>query len=140
MGVGDGGAVGPDLDGGGLAVDVDRDGVPIDFGLDGEVREELDGQHPGLEGAVLLADQHAALAGDGEGLVGLYLGLDDRTGGVEGYGRNGGEGRAGGLGVDCGRCGKEHGAGHAGRAKNPVHFVVLRVLPKANILRHFRGL
>ena len=33
-------------------------------------REELHGQGPGFEDAVLLADEDAALAGDGEGLVG----------------------------------------------------------------------
>ena len=44
--------------------------VAFDVGFDGEVREELDGQDPGFEGAVLLADEDAVFAGDGEGFEG----------------------------------------------------------------------
>jgi hypothetical protein len=62
------GAVGADLDLRGLLIHVDGHGVALDVGLDGQVREQLDRQHPGLECAVLLAQHDAALAGHGEGL------------------------------------------------------------------------
>ncbi len=66
-----------------LLVDVDGNGVALDVGLDGEVAEDFDGQDPGLECAVLLAEEDAALAGDGEGLESFGVGLDDGAGGVE---------------------------------------------------------
>ena len=62
------GAVRANLDLRCLAVHLDRDRVALDVGLDGEVRQQLDGQQPRFESAVLLADKNAALAGNGEGL------------------------------------------------------------------------
>ncbi len=65
-----------DFDVGGLLVDVDGDGVALDVGFDGEVTEELDGEDPRLELAVLGADEDAARPSDGEGLHGLHGAAD----------------------------------------------------------------
>jgi hypothetical protein len=100
VGVGDDGAIGADLDGGGLLIDVDGYAVALDVGFDCEVGEELDGENPGLEGAVLLTNEEAALAGDGEGFGGTGGGAEDGAGGVKGEGGDGGEGL--GVGRDSG--------------------------------------
>ena len=130
VGVGDDGAVGPDFDLCGLLVDVDGHGVVLNLGLDGEVAEDLCGQDPGLECAVLLAEENAALAGYGEGLEGFGVGLDDGARGVEGDGEQGIENRRGGLGQDRGsyrkqQCEAEQAAHHVGPCA-----------VKANSLRH----
>ena len=77
VGVGDGGVVGADLDLGGLRVDGDGDAIALEIGLDGEVGEELDGEDPGFELAVLGTDEDAAGASYGEGLDGLGGAVDD---------------------------------------------------------------
>ena len=74
-------------------VDVDGDGVVLDVGLNGQVGEDLDRQHPRFEGSVLLAEEDAVLAGDGEGLERFRMGADDRAGVVE---RDRSEGSEGG--------------------------------------------
>jgi hypothetical protein len=66
-----------------LGVDVDGDGVAFDVGLDGEVREELERHEPGFEGAVLLAQDYAALSGYGEGLLGFGVLTEDWAFGAE---------------------------------------------------------
>ena len=90
--VGDDGAVGAHLHFRCLPVHVDRHRVALDLGLDAEVREQLDGQDPRLEAAVLLAHHHAAFAGHGEGLFRLRMGLNHGTGSEERNGGNGVEG------------------------------------------------
>ena len=72
---------------------------------------ELHGQRPGFEDAVLLADEDAAFAGDGEGLVRLGMGLDHGAGGVEGDG---------GRGLKTGAAGWERIAGAKSRASASV--------------------
>ncbi len=111
VGVGDDGAVGADLDGGGVLVEVDGNGVASDAGLDGEVGEELDGENPRLERAVLTAEEDAVRAGDGEGLLGLDGGAENGAGDIK---RDGGDGRQGGRrslrgSEDCGGCAAEQG-------------------------------
>lgn len=118
VGVGDDGAVGADFNGGGLLVDVDGDAVALDVGFNCEVGEELDGDDPGFEDSVLLADEDAALTGHGEGFQGLGVGVDDGTGNVESDGGDGRKAGRAGLGGtrdgDCGNCGKKQGGGPAG--------------------------
>ena len=91
VGVGDGGVVGADFDGGGLVVEVDGCVVVLEAGGEAGVMEELDGEEPELKGSVLLAEDGATLAGDGEGLVGAGGTAEDEGIGVEREGRNGGE-------------------------------------------------
>ncbi len=50
---------------------VHRQGMLERVGFDGEVAEQLDGEHPSLERPLLLAGEDAAGASDGEGLAGL---------------------------------------------------------------------
>ena len=80
MAVGDGGVIGADFDVGGLRVDWDRDGVTLEIGFDGEMTEELDGEYPGLELAVLRAYDDALIAGYGEGVGGLGGARDGQLG------------------------------------------------------------
>ena len=139
--VGDDGAVGADFDRGRLRVDVDGDAVALDVGFDGEVGEDFDGKNPGLEDAVLLAEEDAVFAGDGEGLFGFSVRGEDGAGGFEGDGIEGCEG-GNCLGMDrsgdCGRCGKEQGqsecGGPARRSSETVHGVSPGVRLKANSL------
>jgi hypothetical protein len=138
VGVGNYGAIGADFDGGGLLVDVDGDAVAFDVGFDCEVGEDLDGENPGFEGAVLLADDDAVLAGDGEGLERLCVGADHGAGVVEcdgGYRRKAGRGHLRGIRLgwahngDRESQGKEQGGGPARRASEaksePWHCDVL---------------
>ena len=74
--VGDDGAIGADFDFCGLLIHIDGDGVALDLGLDGHVREELYGERPGFEDAVLLTENDGALAGNGEGLLSFGVGAD----------------------------------------------------------------
>ena len=80
MAIGDGGVVGLDFDVGRLRIDGNRDGVAFEIGFDGEVTEELDGEYPRFEGAILSADQDAAIPGYGERLRGLGGAVDRQTG------------------------------------------------------------
>jgi hypothetical protein len=91
VGIGDDGAVGAYLNGGGLLIDVDRDAVTFDVGFDREVGKKFDRKDPGFEDAVLLANEDAALTGDGEGLERLGVGVDCGAFMIEGHGSDGGE-------------------------------------------------
>ncbi len=67
VGISDGGVVGGDGNFSSGGVDVNGDIVAFDLGLDGEVTDELDGEDPGFEAAILLTEESATFAGDGEG-------------------------------------------------------------------------
>ncbi len=71
--------VGADLDVGRLWVDGDGDGVAFEVGFESEVAEELDGENPRLELAVLGADEDTARAGYSEGLRRLCRAADDEA-------------------------------------------------------------
>ena len=77
--VGDGGAVGAYFDLAGHRVQVERHRIVFDIGFDGEVREQLDRKYPGLEGALLLADEDPFRAGDGKRLASFDMLAEHRS-------------------------------------------------------------
>ena len=87
------GAVGADFDLRGLPVHVDGHVVAFDVGFDGQVREQLDGQQPSFEGAVLSSGQHTAFARYGKGLLRFGVGTNHRAGIIERKRGNGSEAR-----------------------------------------------
>src|SRR5271170_2197489 len=80
MAVGDGGMVGADFDVGCLGIDGNGHCVALNVGFDGETTQELYGEYPGFELAVLRADEDAAWTGYGERLRGLDGTRDDEIG------------------------------------------------------------
>jgi hypothetical protein len=121
MRVSDDGAFGVYIHLGSQFIHVDGDTIALDLHFNGEVGEELDGEHPRFKGAVLLAEENAPLARDGKWLDGLGMGPDDGTGVVKPEGRDGIEG----LCVDCGNYGNKQAQGRAERDEFVAHGVVL---------------
>jgi len=68
-----------DFDVGRLGIDFDGDGVAFEVGLDGQVAEELDGEDPRFELAILGAHEDSAGAGYGERLRGLRGAADGES-------------------------------------------------------------
>ena len=94
----------------GLLVHIDGNSVALNVCLDGHVRKQLDGKHPGLKHAVLLTQNHATLACNRKRLLSFGVCANHGARGFESDGRKGAESRR--L-CQCG-CGNQ---GHGNPAK-----------------------